>query len=182
MIGFNRKLSTIVCIFIMTLLVFAYSTKVANSINVKEKYTPVIAKEQASPKTYLTLNKLPKQYNYNLAVKYGDVVSRLGKTQNIEKIAKFIKDYEEKTLKNNDMIRITTYSVVGKPVIRDLVYTTEGLKLIVDPTRISEKLKVEECKISSISIDTRGENITYIARTITNEEIYLISASTQSKQ
>jgi hypothetical protein len=174
---FNSVLSTIVGIFIMTLLVFAYSSKVVNSINAKEKYTSVIAKEQASPKTYLTLNKLPKQYNYDLAVKYGDVVSRLGKTQNIEKLDKFIKDYEAKTLKNNDMIRITSYSVVGKPVIRDLVFTTEGLKLIVDPTRVSEKLKVEECKAASISIDTRGENITYILNLNTNKEIYLISTS-----
>lgn len=176
MIGFNRKLATIVGVFIMTLLVFAYSTEVANRINAKEKYAPVIAKEQASPKKHLTLNKLPKQYSYNLAIKYGDVVSRLGKTENIEKLDKFIKDYDAKTLKNNDMIRITTYSVVGKPVIRDLVFTTEGLKLIVDPTRISEKLKVEECKVSNISIDTRGENITYIAKTITNKEIYLITS------
>ena len=172
---FNRKLSTIVGI-VMTLLVVAYSTKVANIIDSKEKYTQVIAKEQDSPKNYLTLNKLPKQYSYNLAIKYGDVVSRLGKTENIEKLDKFIKDYEAKTLKNNDMIRITTYSVVGKPVIRDLVFTTEGLKLITDPTRISEKLKVEECKVSNIYIDTRGENITYIAKTNTNKEIYLISA------
>jgi len=75
------------------------------------------------------------------------------------------------------MIRITTYSVVGKPVIRDLVFTTEGLKLIVDPTRVSEKLKVEEFMVVKILSEARGENITYIVKTNTNTEIYLISAS-----
>jgi hypothetical protein len=174
---FNRESAIILVMLTMILLVFVYSTETSNMSNFKKEYTPVIANEGYSPKPYLSLSSLPKQYSYNLAIDQGDVVSRLGKVANLEKLDKFIKDYEAKALKNNDMIRITTYSIVGTPVIHDLVFTNEGLKLTVDPTRVSRKFKVEESKVSNILTAASGENITYLVKTDTNKEIPLISTS-----
>jgi len=76
------------------------------------------------------------------------------------------------------MVRITTYSIEGTPVIKDLIFKDEGLKLIVDPTRDSSFKKIEEFIISGIITEARDQYIIYSAKTTSNIEKYLFSVNT----
>ncbi len=171
-----RKIIITLVLITMSLIVSAYCSKTSNMANVKEKlYTSTTVDDAYIQTPYESLDKIPKDYGYELAVKNGDVVGRWGKSHNVEKLNNFIKAYENKTLKNGDMVRITIYSIEGTPLIKDLIFTEKGLKLIVDPTRDSSFKKIEEFMITSIFTETKDQHITYNAKTTTNIIKYLIS-------
>ncbi|MPN09087.1 hypothetical protein SDC9_156375 [bioreactor metagenome] len=174
-----RKISIVLVIFAMSLLVSAYSVKTYNMTNLKENLcTPIVGDENYSSPHYLNLDKLPKDYGYELAIKNGDVVGRWGKVYNLEKLEKFIVAYESKTLNVDDMIRITTYSIEGEPLIKDLIFTEAGLKLIVDPRRNTfvnpEDIKIDEYNVTSILIEIKNRYRTYKVKIDSNKEINLI--------
>lgn len=174
-----RKIPSVLVIFAMSLLVSAYSVKTYNMTNLKENLCTTIAvDENYSSPHYLSLDKLPKDYEYELAIKNGDVVGRWGKVYNLEKLEKFIVAYESKTLNVDDMIRITTYSIEGEPLIKDLIFTEAGLKLIVDPRRNTfvnpEDIKIDEYNVTSILIEIKNRYRTYKVKIDSNKEINLI--------
>lgn len=129
--------------------------------------------------SYEELNKLPKQYNADMAKKDGDVVQVDGRIQcNLEKLDAFIKNYKNKRPNLEDMVRITAYGEEGEPTIRDIIVTVTGIKLIEDNTRdeySSEKNRViTEYKVADIyTRDNTSGYRTYYIKTDQGEEIFL---------
>lgn len=74
----------------------------------------------------------PKSYDYDKAVKNGDVVNGAGGLANVDKFHTFIKNVDNK---KPDKIRITAYSKEGYPEIFDLDYDGNIIKCTIDNTR-----------------------------------------------
>lgn len=74
----------------------------------------------------------PKTYNYDTAVKNGDVVMGASGLANIDKLHSFIKNVENM---QPDKIRITAYSKEGYPEIFDLDFDGKLIKCTTDNTR-----------------------------------------------
>jgi len=144
--------------------------------NLKENLSiPIATDKDFSPSHYLSLDKLPKYYVWQLAAKNGDVVARWDVAYNFEKIDNFYKAYENKTLRVGDMIRIAIYSFEGDPLIKDLIFTGDGFDLIIDDTRFSYQSDgIVKYKVSSIFAEPNGKYTRYYAKTNTNKEIRLI--------
>jgi Domain of unknown function (DUF4362) len=154
----------------------AYSFKTNNMNDLKESlYVAIETNEDFSPSHYLSLDKLPKDYGYELAAKNGDVVARWDVAFNFEKMDNFYKAYEQKKLRVGDMIRIAIFSFEGEPLIKDLIFTGDGFDLIIDSTRDSYGNKeIVKFKVSSIFAEPNGKYTKYYAKTNTHKEIRLI--------
>lgn len=130
-------------------------------------------------KNYIALDKLPKEYNFDMALANGDIVPFTNKDYNSEKFLRFYEAYENKKLKNGDMIRITKYSVEGYAYIEDLIYRNGKLTLIADNTRneyANPKHRViEEYKIVDIYTEKNMYRLAYIGKTEKGEEVVIIS-------
>ena len=74
----------------------------------------------------------PKSYDYDKAIKNGDVVMGAGGLTNVDKFHSFIMNVENK---KPDKIRITAYSKEGYPQIFDLDYDGNIIKCSIDNTR-----------------------------------------------
>lgn len=74
----------------------------------------------------------PNSYDYNKAVKNGDVVMWAGGLSNVDKFHSFIKDVENK---QPGKIRITAYSKEGYPEIFDINFDGNIIKCTTDNTR-----------------------------------------------
>lgn len=74
----------------------------------------------------------PNSYNYDKAVKNGDVVMGAGRLANVDKFHSFIKHVENR---QPDKIRITAYSKEGYPGIFDLDFDGSIIKCTTDNTR-----------------------------------------------
>lgn len=135
----------------------------------------------------MEIDKLPQEYNSELARKNGDVVSVEGKTYNIEKLEQFIETYKNKDVVNR--IRIIVYNRGrNDAIIRDLIIDSEGVKLIEDFSRDSlffirdKKFVRTEYKVVDILKTPRfipegpegPEGIYYIAKT-DKGKIYIFS-------
>lgn len=171
-----RKIIITVVVITMSLIVSAYSSKTSIMSNLKEKlFITTIVDDAYIQPPYASLDKLLKQYGYELAVKNGDVVGRWDVAYNFEKMDNFYKAYQNKTLKNGDMIRIVIYTFEGDPIIKDLIFTGDGFDLIIDTTRDTYGSKeIVEHKLSNIFTKPNGKYTKYIGKTKTNQEIYLI--------
>jgi hypothetical protein len=171
-----RKITIVFVVLTMSLLISAYSFKTYSMNNLKEKLSGAIATdEDFSPSNYLSLDKLPKDYGWQLAAKNGDVVARWDVAFNFEKMDKFYKAYQQKTLRAGDMIRIAIYTFEGDPLIKDLIFTGDGFDLIIDDTRISYQSEgIVKSKVSSIFAEPNGKYTRYYAKTNTHKEIRLI--------
>jgi hypothetical protein len=74
----------------------------------------------------------PKSYDYDKAVKNGDVVMGAGGLVNVDKFHSFIKNVENK---QPDKLRITAFSKEGYPEIYDMDYDGNIIKCTIDNTR-----------------------------------------------
>lgn len=81
--------------------------------------------------TYLVII-YPNSYNYDTAVKNGDVVMGAGGPDNVDKLHAFIMKVENK---QSDKIRITAYSKEGYPTIFDLDFDGKIITCTTDNTR-----------------------------------------------
>ncbi len=74
----------------------------------------------------------PKSYDYDKAIKNGDVVMGPGGLVNVDKFHSFINNVENK---QPDKIRITAYTLEGNPGIFDLDFDGSIIKCTIDNTR-----------------------------------------------
>lgn len=74
----------------------------------------------------------PSSYNYDKAVKNGDVVMGVSRLANVDKFHSFIKHVENR---QPDKIRITAYTLEGDPIIFDLDFDGNIIKCTTDNTR-----------------------------------------------
>ena len=177
-----KKLVIIFLLFVMLISISACSSKTSNQIKLEEKSLLLNTNvEMPITNSYVEIDKLPEEYNSELARKNGDVVSVGGKTYNVEKLDKFIETYKNKDAVN--IIRITVYNSGGNnPIIRDIIIDSEGIKLIEDFSRDSlyflrDRNGVEtEFKVVDIfKFRPEGtEGIYYIAKT-DKGRIYIFS-------
>ncbi|MFZ3101982.1 MAG: DUF4362 domain-containing protein [Desulfitobacteriaceae bacterium] len=130
-----KKIIIMFLVSIMLISISACSPKISNTLKSEEKPSPANV-EKPITNSYVEMDKLPQEYNSELARKNGDVVSVGGKTYNIEKLDQFIETYKNKDVVN--MIRIAVYNSGGNDaIIRDLIIDSEGIKLIEDFSRDS---------------------------------------------
>jgi|GEM_PF-3416992 len=139
--------------------------------------TSPITTEKPVTNQYQPQDKLPDKYLSDLAEKNGDVVNVKGKVANLDKIIKFIEDYESKKSTQGDMVRITNYTTEGDAIITDLIIDSTGMKLIEDTTRDefsnAEGRKRTEYGVTAIQKSTKPEGITYTTKTDKGEEVFL---------
>jgi hypothetical protein len=173
-----KKIITIVSILIISISISACSSKTSNII--KSEETPLLSTikvKKSITNTYEELDKLPQEYNSELALKNGDVVNGKIKSYNIEKLYRFIETYKNKKADVADMVRITSYTTEGDSIISDLIIDSEGTKLIEDSTRDkfsnTENRKKTEYKIVDIRKINKIEGIFYMAVTDKGEEKFL---------
>ena len=168
-----KKIIITFLVSIMLIPISACSPKISNTLKSEEKPSPANV-EKPITNSYVEMDKLPREYNSELARKNGDVVSVEGKTYNLEKLEQFIKTYKDKEVVNR--IRIIVYNRGrNDAIIRDLIIDNEGVKLIEDFSRDSlffirdKKFVRTEYKvvdIIKIPISPDGqEGIYYIAKT-----------------
>jgi hypothetical protein len=177
-----KKFIAIFSVLIMSVLISACYSKTPNKTKTEEKIlTSTINVEKPISNSYEELGKLPQKYNSELAQKNGDVVNAKGGNYNIEKLDKFIETYKNKKADVSDMIRITTYTVEGDAIIRDLIIDSDGIKLIEDITRdnfsSAENRKKTEFEVVDILKINKTEGISYIAKTDKGEEKFLFFIS-----
>ncbi|WP_164917285.1 DUF4362 domain-containing protein [Clostridium sp. JN-9] len=168
----------IVMLSLLAVLITMSACSSKTSYKTEEKtVTPTLNTEKSVTNSYEALDKLPQKYSHELAEKNGDVVNIKGRSSNIEKLDKFIEDYENKKASSGNMVRITKYTNEGDAIICDLIIDGEGIKLIEDTTRdkfsSKEDRKKTEYKISDISKTKKEEGISYIAKTDKGEEKFL---------
>jgi hypothetical protein len=70
-----------------------------------------------------------KSYNYETAIKNGDVVDLHGKVNNAERLEKF---YGNISLTIKDKIRITQFTIEGDPLFYDFEYNGKEIKYTYD--------------------------------------------------
>ena len=170
-----KKIIILFSLLLMLNLISACSSKPSNKTKTEEKtVTEAISDEKPIINSYEALDKLPQKYNFELAEKNGNVVNTKSGISNIEKLDKFIENYENKKSSAGNMVRITNYTVEGDAIIRDLIIDSEGIKLIEDITRDNfsneESRKKTEYKIIDLLKTKKAEGIFYIAKTDKDEE------------
>lgn len=125
---------------------------------------------------YDDLNKIPRDYILEDAIKNGDIVFFFKSTYNVDKLETFYNRFKNKVLQNGDMIRLTGFTIEGDAIIQDLTYNNNSLKLVIDKTR-DKFLSIEESIITEykiVDIYTKGnKNIEYFVITNTGEELLL---------
>lgn len=139
-----------------------------------------VGKENKSPasNTYQDMEKLPQKYTPESAQKNGDVVGVHGKCYNIEKLDKFIEEFKNKQVNKENMIRITTYTDEGDPIILDLIIEGKSMNIIIDNTRDKfssiEDRQIREYIVADIFKQNQNGRIYYAIRTDNEEELPLI--------
>lgn len=83
----------------------------------------------------------PTSYEYETAIKNGDVVSGPNGNANVDKLYKFVENVESM---NEDKIRITVYTHEGDAIIFDLEYYGKVIKCTKDSRRDSYGSKTNE--------------------------------------
>jgi hypothetical protein len=116
--------------------------------------------------------KLPKKYTVEMARKNGDVVQSKYGVENIDHFYRFLKSIENM---QKDRVRITSYTVEGDPIIKELAYDSAEIRITYDTTRdmFGPKEKKEYKTDKIISREGKGM-IAYYFITDYKEEINLI--------
>ncbi|CUU51200.1 DUF4362 domain-containing protein [Clostridium beijerinckii] len=139
---------------------------------------------QPKQNSYKELDKLPYEYNTDIAQKNGDVVKihnqGINVDFNIEKLDEFIESYKNKKAYLGDMVRITCYGDEGGAIIRDLVIDSEGIKLMEDITRDEyspqKNRVIKTYRIVDIYKTNATGCILYYAKTDQGNEKFLYSS------
>ncbi len=120
------------------------------------------------------LSQLPKEYLPEEAIKNGDVVLDQLFKYNVNILDNFIENYEKKTLKSNEMVRITKYTVEGSPIISDLIFANNKLILKEDKSRnfysSPKDLIIKEYEIKRIHTKIVNNTIFYMVETTSGEK------------
>lgn len=123
---------------------------------------------------YNDLSLLPKEYLPDEAIKNGDVVLDQIFKYNVEILDNFIESYEKKTLKANEMVRITRYTIEGSPIISDLIFVNNKLILKEDKSRNfysgPKDLIIKEYEIKRIYTKVVNNTIFYMVETTSGEK------------
>lgn len=123
---------------------------------------------------YNDLSLLPKEYLPDEAIKNGDVVLDQLFKYNVDILDNFIESYEKKTLKSNEMVRITRYTIEGSPIISDLIFVNNKLILKEDKSRNfysgPEDLIIKEYEIKRIYTRIVNNTIFYMVETTSGEK------------
>lgn len=144
-------------------------SKISGDLNLLEKALnsgmEAVQSPQKYANEYMALEKLPEEYNSQLAIQNGDVVYTHTKLYNYEKLEDFYKAYMEGRTDKVYKVRIIMYTDEGDAVIHDLTMNNEEVKLMVDNTRdkfsSSENRIRTEYRISEISRLDQDKNIEY---------------------
>lgn len=175
-----RKVAIIFLIFTISFFCTGYSLKKYHVAKAQESLgLTLINGENPMWNSYLELGKLPEEYNNDLAKKYGDVISLHHFKHNVEKLDKFYEAYKNKELKNGDMIRITSYTIEGDPIIKDLVIYKNGPKLVIDRTRDKfanlKNRKITHYNIVNMFVEKKDNHTIYFVKTDKDEDLILFS-------
>lgn len=123
---------------------------------------------------YDDLSLLSKEYLPDEAIKNGDVVLDQLFKYNVEILDNFIESYEKKTLKANEMVRITRYTIEGSPIISDLIFVNNKLILKEDKSRNfysgPKDLIIKEYEIKRIYTKVVNNTIFYMVETTSGEK------------
>ncbi|BBK76725.1 DUF4362 domain-containing protein [Clostridium butyricum] len=141
----------------------------------KEKYCSDTIK--ANTTSYKAIEDLPLDYSFNLAKENGDVVCSLMEQYNVQKLDNFFENYNNKTAKVGDMIRITIYGDEGDPYITDLIVGTDCIELTIDNSRDkfggSNKNILKKYKIVNLYKKYEHNSINYYAENDKGESMFL---------
>jgi hypothetical protein len=111
------------------LLIFTFT----GCSNKTTAYTSSKAEQNAKVLKLYKTQLLPRKYILEQAQKNGDVIRDLnGNLYNSDKFLKFIENIENK---KKDNVRLTSYTIEGGSIIKDLVYDGKNIFLISDTTR-----------------------------------------------
>lgn len=94
--------------------------------------------ENEKIKNYVTIKKLPHEYDISTATTNGDTIRSISGVFNLVNLDDFMKYYNRSKF---DYIRITSYTVEGQPIIQEIVYQDGKLRLTIDTTRDDFGLK-----------------------------------------
>jgi hypothetical protein len=92
------------------------------------------------------LTSCNSNYDYNTAVKNGDIVDLHGKVTNVDRLKEFIKNIESK---HKDKIRITQFTTEGDPIFYNLDYNGKDIKYKYDNSKDkygASNVKATHCK------------------------------------
>lgn len=158
----------------MILCFFTTSLAVDNLYYMSAKYNATIPALY-----YKELSQLPKEYLPDEAVKNGDVVFVQLFKFNVNVLDSFIENYEKNTLRPNEMVRITRYTVEGSPIIADLIFTNNKLILKEDRSRNfysgPEDLIIKEYEIKRIYTKIMKDTIFYMVETTADEKFSIVA-------
>jgi hypothetical protein len=173
-----RKFAAILIIVSISWVTSGFSFTTSNIVKVKVKPTEAIEKsENPISNSYIDLDKIPEDYNHELAIKNGDVVDLHGLGYNVYKLDNFIEGFKNNTLTLGDMVRVTRYTIEGDPVIFDIVINDDGASLIIDSTKgkfisPSDKKRVYY-KVKDVFVKRENMRTYYMITTETGEELPL---------
>lgn len=164
----------VVLIFIVIILSF-FTTSLALDNPNKESIKCIITIPTLNLKK---LSNLPKDYPPKEAIKNGDVVFDQIFYYNVDLLDNFIENFEKNNLHPNEMVRITSYTVEGSPIIKDLIFTNNILTLKVDQSRNfyfnPENLIIKKYEIKRIYTLIIKDTIFYMAETTSGEKIPIV--------
>lgn len=161
-----NKAITIAAIFITLVSISACSSNTYNKVKSEERtILPNVNIEKTVSTIYEELDKLPEEYNLELAQKNGDIVYSKGEIYNSHKLNEFYSIYKTGKSDITNMIRIVTYTKEGDAIIHDLVINGQDLKLIVDNTRdefgsLEYRIKTEY-KVADIIKENKNNQTCY---------------------
>lgn len=96
-----------------------------------------------------TIDTSNKEYSFETAQKYGDVIQKNDTVYNIEKLDTFIKKYNSN---KSHAIRITRFNEKDEPLIIDLTVKKEGKRHLCIMMLITQKQATEIQKTKKINI------------------------------
>jgi hypothetical protein len=96
-----------------------------------------------------------RSYNYETAIKNGDVVDLHGKVNNAERLEKF---YGNISLTIKDKIRITQFTIEGDPLFYDFEYNGKEIKYTYDNSYDKHGKSNKETTTCKSLINTKMDN------------------------
>lgn len=124
---------------------------------------------------YAGINYFPDQYPPDVALENGDVVDIHGSITNIEKLDRFMENFNAN---GTDQLRIVRYTIEGDAILYDLSTKEGNLTLRIDTTRDKYgKGAISDFELTEILKGTRNSTVFYSAKLRTGEDISLVEVS-----
>lgn len=120
--------------------------------------------------------ELPEEYPSKMAKENGDVVNALDGAFNLNKLDNFISNVDKKL---RDSVRVISYTIEGDAIITELSHDGQNITAVVDATRDkfagTEGRNKKQFAISKVVKAVEGERVVYTAKTVSGEDIFLLS-------